>query len=195
MEQVIIQEIQQGNVNRFDVLLQQYQPVIRSICRHYYLPGGEYEDLLQEARIGLYLAAKHYNPEKNPSFEAFACMVVKRKVLSAVRQSCRKKHETLNQSLSLCAPVFENRLYIDSLEDRTYQDLITNIEQPFSLESYLSQFPLTKLEREVLINYLEGRSYSEMISIIGRDYKSIDNALQRIRRKIKDYYQRERITN
>jgi len=194
MEQ-IIQEIQQGNWSKFDILLQEFQPILKSVCRKYFLVGSDYDDLLQEARIALYIAAKTYDPRKSSNFEAFAYMVVKRKVISAVRQSQRKKHETLNQSLSLYYPVFENRVYIDSLEDRTYVKNIDSIEQPFAVEVLFQKYGLTKLERTVLTHYLQGYSYNEIMSMTGRDYKSIDNAMQRIRKKIKTYYQTVKIAN
>jgi len=89
----------------------------------------------------------------------------------------------------------KKELYIDSLEDRNYEGSIENIEQPFSIESYSRKVRLTRLEQSVLNYYLQGYTYEEMVKFIGKNFKSIDNAMQRLRKKIKDYYQRDKIVN
>lgn len=186
----LIKQVQQGDYNSFEQIAHRYTNLVKTVCSNYYLAGGDYDDLYQEGLIALFIAVQSYSPEHNVTFETFARKVVKRKLISAVRQSRRRKHEYLNQSVSLYSEKYQNIPILDTIRDSRYQDLIRDIEQPFSMDEFLDQFSFTPLEKEILLLYLEGFSYENIVNKTNRNFKSVDNAMQRIRRKIKKYYQK-----
>lgn len=191
----LIQQIQQGDNTRFEDLLHHFENIIRGICHRYYLPNGDIDDLMQEGRIGLYWAVVNYQPERNSNFEVFAQMVIKRKVLSAITQSRRVKHEQLNRSYSLHAEVYDNIQLMELLSDLSFDDRIREVEQDFSLEQFIKQVRLSKMEEKVLRLFLYGQSYEEMTIALNCRFKSVDNTMQRIRKKVKKHYQWELIAN
>jgi RNA polymerase sporulation-specific sigma factor len=180
---------QQADGYALEFLLNRYKNFVRSKSRSYFLIGADHEDIVQEGMIGLYKAIRDFKPDKLASFRAFAELCITRQIITAIKTATRQKHIPLNSYISLNKPIF------DEESDRTLLDVIsegriTNPEDLFigqedlsTIESRIGEM-LSGLEREVLIAYLDGRSYQEIAADLGRHVKSIDNALQRVKRKM-----------
>ena len=172
-----------------EYLLNKYKNLVRSKARSYFLVGADHEDIIQEGMIGLFKAIRDYRPDKLSSFRAFAELCVTRQIITAIKTATRQKHIPLNSYVSLNKPIYDDE------SDRTLQDviaggkagnpedLIIGREDFMSIESKLSQ-TLSPLEWRVLTDYLDGKSYQEIADSLGRHVKSIDNALQRVKRKL-----------
>jgi RNA polymerase sporulation-specific sigma factor len=157
-----------------DPLVTRYDGMVRATARRYYLQGADHDDLLQEGRIGLFNAVRSFRLEKHQRFDTFAELCVRRRVQSAIRAAARQKHSPLNQALSLpTGRFFDVRLTGDDRPSDRDIDLTLCLCDK-----------LTPFEREVVRGYLEGRSYLEMGRNLACLPKSIDNALQRAKRKI-----------
>ncbi len=159
-------------------LLRRYEPLLVEIASDYYLPGGNREDLLQEARIALKRAYDRYDPEYNVPFSAFAALCVRRQLQDSVQKQRRKKHEVLNKSNSL-----------EQVNVRPPSNTPDPESQLLAMETLhflqeVAREALTELEQQALAGYLAGESYSEMAQRLEKDEKSVDNALSRARRKI-----------
>ena len=180
---------QQSDGYALEYLLNRYKNFVRSRARSYFLIGADHEDIVQEGMIGLYKGIRDFRPDKLASFRAFAELCITRQIITAIKTATRQKHIPLNSYVSLNKPIF------DEESDRTLLDVIsegriTNPEElPIgqeelsSIESRIGEM-LSDLEWEVLTAYLEGRSYQEIAADLGRHVKSIDNALQRVKRKM-----------
>ena len=183
---------QQGDADASEYLLNKYKNFVRSKARSYFLVGADHEDIVQEGMIGLYKAIRDYREEKLKSFRAFAELCITRQIITAIKTATRQKHIPLNNYVSLNRPIYEE----DS--DRTLLDVITedaptnpeemliNRENLTVIEGRIGEI-LSDLEKEVLTRYIEGKSYQEISDEMGRHVKSIDNALQRIKRKLLRY--------
>ena len=190
-EQIVLLA-QDANGAALEYLLNKYKNFVRSKARSYFLIGADHEDIVQEGMIGLYKAIRDYRAEKLSSFRAFAELCVTRQIITAIKTATRQKHIPLNSYISLNKPIYEE----DS--DRTLLDVITeegtsNPEEMFIdredlslIEGKIGQM-LSDLEKDVLVRYMEGKSYVEIAGEMGRHVKSIDNALQRIKRKLLKY--------
>ena len=178
----------QGDRTAEDLLYERYKQFIRARARSYYLVGADREDIIQEGMIGLYKAIRDYNPERNDSFGSFAELCVTRQFISAIAAATRQKHRPLNSYISLNRPVrgedAEHTL-IDLISARVSDPEEALIRQETSkhMEETLAG-SLSKLESAALSMYLEGSSYVEIAQNLGRSVKAIDNALQRVRRKM-----------
>lgn len=178
-------------------LLRLYKGLVRSVAQPFFLQGGEKDDLLQEGMIGLLQAIQQYDPEQNTKFRSFAHLVIQRSMLDAVRSASRRRHEPLNRSISLETEISDSEsdsqlVLADTLEDDAPppdQELIS-MEQ---LEGFLAfmQNNLSELELDVVSGLRLGLSYQEIAERLGRSTKSVDNAIQRLRAKIKDYRKEE----
>lgn len=189
-DEEIIEKIRGGDLNAQDYLIEKYKRlVIKKARSKYFIVGADYDDIIQEGSIGLFKAIRDYNPTKNAGFFTFAELCIERQMITAIKSAGRQKHQPLNTYLSL------NRNVYDKDEDLTYIELLCNdnSSNPEALvignEEYEStrkkiDVALSKLEQRVLELFLSGNSYTEIAAIIGRDEKSIDNALQRIKKKI-----------
>ena len=181
-----------GDDQAQEVLLNKYKNFVRSKARSYFLIGADHEDIVQEGMIGLFKAIRDFRPDKLSSFRAFAELCVTRQIITAIKTATRQKHIPLNSYVSLNRPIYEED------PDRTLLDVITE-EVPSNPESMLIDREdlsliegrigemLSDLEKEVLIRYIEGKSYQEISEEMNRHVKSIDNALQRIKRKLQKY--------
>ena len=175
-----------------EYLLNKYKNFVRAKARSYFLIGADHEDIVQEGMIGLYKAIRDYREDRLSSFRAFAKLCVTRQIITAIKTATRQKHIPLNSYISLNRPIYEE----DS--DRTLLDVITedspsnpeemliDREDLSVIEGRIGQM-LSDLEKEVLIRYVEGKSYVEISEEMNRHVKSVDNALQRIKRKLQKY--------
>ncbi|HEU5084591.1 MAG TPA: RNA polymerase sporulation sigma factor SigH [Acidimicrobiales bacterium] len=180
----------EGDPEVLDALISRYRRFARAKARGYFLIGGDSDDVEQEALIGLYKAVRDYRPEHQASFRAFAELCIKRQIITAIKTATRQKHQPLNQyqSISGARPGDEaGEASIDEiLVSRTEADpcdAVVADERMRRMHDSLDRL-LSGLEVEVLRLYVEGKSYQEISDQLGRHTKSIDNALQRIKRKL-----------
>lgn len=178
-----------GDLLAEQYIINKYKKLVKMKARPYFLIGADAEDMIQEGMIGLYKAVRSFNHLKPSSFRTFAEICIHRQMITAMKMASRKKHKPLNFYLSLNQPAY----YRDS--ERTLLEMIddVNINDPMSLFVTKERFVelriklrenLTKLERKVLKNYLDGKAYREIAIEVKRSSKSIDNAMQRIKRKL-----------
>jgi RNA polymerase sporulation-specific sigma factor len=186
----LVARFQSGDNDSLDVLLQRYRRFTRAKARGYFLIGADSDDIEQEGMIGLFKAVRDFRPDRQASFRAFAELCITRQIITAIKTATRQKHQPLNSYLSLSGTrpgeengsgtveeVLEAKGLIDPIE------FIISMEDLRSMRRMMSEM-LSKLEVEVLRLYVEGKSYQEIAEVLGRHVKSIDNALQRIKRKL-----------
>ena len=175
-----------------EYLLNKYKNFVRTKARSYFLIGADHEDIVQEGMIGLYKAIRDYRAEKLSSFRAFAELCVTRQIITAIKTATRQKHIPLNSYVSLNKPLYDDesdrtRLAVSS-EGQTSspEDLLISQESLQTINLRISEV-LSDLEQDVLAAYLDGKSYQEIAEMLGRHSKSIDNALQRVKRKLEKF--------
>lgn len=178
-----------------EYLINKYRNFVRAKARSYFLIGADREDIIQEGMIGLYKAIRDFRADKLASFRAFAELCITRQIITAIKTATRQKHIPLNSYVSLNKPIY------DEESDRTLMDIIsgTKVTDPeelvisreefIDIEGRMSEF-LSELEWKVLMFYLEGKSYQEIAEELSRHVKSIDNALQRVKRKLERYLEK-----
>ena len=183
-------------------LIERYRRFARAKGRGYFLVGGDSDDIEQEALIGLYKAIRDYMPERQASFRAFAELCITSQIITAIKTATRQKHQPLNQYVSISG----SRGNDDQQSDRVVEDLLDDSpssdpadqvvsgERLDSLRGAMADM-LSSLEVDVLRLYVEGKSYQEIGDVLGRHVKSIDNALQRIKRKVDAHLDAEAISD
>nr|WP_154122617.1 RNA polymerase sporulation sigma factor SigH [Paenibacillus monticola] len=188
----IVEVFRGGDSGALEYLINKYRNFVRAKARSYFLIGADREDIVQEGMIGLYKAIRDFKGDKLSSFKAFAELCITRQIITAIKTATRQKHIPLNSYVSLDKPIY------DEDSDRTLMDvicgtqvldpeeLIINQEEFIGLEDKMAEI-LSDLERKVLMLYLDGRSYQEIAEDLKRHVKSIDNALQRVKRKLERY--------
>ncbi|KZO00587.1 RNA polymerase sporulation sigma factor SigH [Bacillus badius] len=198
-DEQLIELVHNGNSDALDYLIHKYKNFVRAKARSYFLIGADREDIVQEGMIGLYKAIRDYKEDKLTTFKAFAELCITRQIITAIKTATRQKHIPLNSYISLDKPIY------DEESDRTLMDVITgakimnpeeliiNREQFNSIEDKMNEL-LSDLERKVLALYLDGQSYQEISEELNRHVKSIDNALQRVKRKLERYLEFREIT-
>jgi RNA polymerase sporulation-specific sigma factor len=165
---------------------------VRAKARSYFLIGADREDIVQEGMIGLYKSIRDFRGDKLASFKAFAELCITRQIITAIKTATRQKHIPLNSYVSLDKPIYDedsDRTLLDVICGSRVTDpeeLIINQEEFIGLEDKMGEI-LSDLERKVLMLYLDGRSYQEIAVDLDRHVKSIDNALQRVKRKLERY--------
>lgn len=180
-----------------DFIVNKYKNFVRAKARSYFLMGADYEDIIQEGMIGLYKAIRDFRSEKQASFRGFAEICIVRQMITAVKAATRQKHMPLNSYVSLNKPIYteeSERTLMDMLSERAITDpeeLLISQEQFKDTEVMMGKM-LSNLEWEVLLAYLDGKPYQTIAEETGRSIKSIDNALQRVKRKL-DKYLEERL--
>jgi RNA polymerase sporulation-specific sigma factor len=190
----IIVIIHQGNTDALNFLIRKYQSFVRLKARSYFLIGGDREDIIQEGMIGLYKAIRDFKEDRLSSFKAFAELCITRQIITAIKTATRQKHIPLNTSVSLDKPVFDEeseRTLLDVIAGPVLDDpegLMIHKEDFIQMEDEMNKV-LSSLEKQVLSLYLEGQSYQEISVELNRQVKSVDNALQRIKRKLERYMQ------
>ena len=188
-EQITI-EVQKGNKQALSYLMDKYKELVNIKVSKYFMIGAERDDIVQEGLIGLFKAIKTFNKEKNNSFKSFANMCIERQLITAIKSSTRQKHMPLNSYLSLNASAYDNEEeggmeLINTLDNKTVEDpLETVMKKEYyeqienSIEKSLSSF-----EKQVLDGYVKGYSYVTIAKKLDSPVKSVDNAIQRIRKK------------
>jgi len=182
----------EGDVFALDFLIRKYKNFVKAKSRSYFLIGGDPEDIIQEGMIGLFKAIRDYDVEKNSNFKAFAELCVKRQIITAIKTATRQKHIPLNSYVSLNKPIYNGdseRTLLDVLKGKRSMNpetLYISREEVTSIKEKIGKI-LSKFEWEVLTCYLAGESYQEIATDLNKPVKSIDNALQRVKKKIEKY--------
>lgn len=191
-DEQLVEMVHKGDSEALDYLIHKYRQFVRAKARSYFLIGADREDIVQEGMIGLFKAIRDYKDDKSSSFKAFAELCITRQIITAIKTATRQKHIPLNSYVSLDKPVYDeesDRTLMDMLTETKSLDpeeLIINQEEFDHIEIKLAEL-LSDLEREVLALYLDGQSYKEISGELNRHVKSIDNALQRVKRKLEKY--------
>ena len=191
-DEEIVSLCHEGDSLAVEFLLNKYKNFVRSKARSYFLIGADHEDIVQEGMIGLYKAIRDYKQDKLSSFRAFAELCITRQIITAIKTATRQKHIPLNSYVSLNKPLYDeesDRTLLDILMEGTNsnpEDMIINQENLGHIHRKINEV-LSGLEQEVLAAYLDGKSYQEIAEALGRHVKSIDNALQRVKRKLEKY--------
>jgi RNA polymerase sporulation-specific sigma factor len=189
VEEEIVIEAQNGDVRAQEYVISKYESFVKAKSKSYFLIGADKEDIYQEGMIGLYKAIRDFNYEKSSTFKGFAELCVTRQIITAIKTATRQKHIPLNTYISLNKPVSEDdseRTLLDILSTIKISDpeaLIIGKEEKARIENAITKV-LSDLEMEVLQSYLDGKSYQEIACDLDRQAKSIDNALQRVKRKL-----------
>jgi len=184
-----------GDNLALEYLIHKYKNFVRAKARSYFLIGADREDIIQEGMIGLYKAIRDFRADKLASFRAFAELCITRQIITAIKTATRQKHIPLNSYVSLNKPLYDDesdRTLEDVLSGNKVSDpeeLVISREEFLDIESKMSEF-LSELEWSVLMLYLEGKSYQEIAEQLSRHVKSIDNALQRVKRKLERYLEK-----
>lgn len=192
VDEEIIKDAKAGDTKALEFLINKYKSFVRAKARTYFLIGADREDIIQEGLIGLFKAIRDFNGDKLSSFRAFAELCITRQIITAIKTATRQKHIPLNSYVSLNKPIFDeesDRTLLDVISEENISDpeeMIINREEFTGIELKMGEI-LSELEWEVLSLYLQGKSYQEVAEDLDRHVKSIDNALQRVKRKLEKY--------
>ncbi len=189
-DEQIITEVQKGDKQALSYIMNKYKELVNMKVSKYFMIGAEKDDIIQEGLIGLFKAIKTYNEEKNNSFKSFANMCIERQLITAVKSSTRQKHKPLNSYLSLNASAYDNEdengmELINTLDNKMVEDPLETIMKKEYYEQIENsiQKSLSTFEKQVLDGYMKGYSYVTIAKKLDSPVKSIDNAIQRIRKK------------
>ncbi len=191
-DEEIVMEAKNGDIIALEFLINKYKNFVKAKARSYFLIGADREDIIQEGMIGLYKAIRDFRDDKLSSFRAFAELCITRQIITAIKTATRQKHIPLNSYVSLNKPIYDedsDRTLLDILSGTKITDpeeLMINREEYNDIEFKMGEI-LSELEWKVLTLYLEGKSYQEIAVDLQRHVKSIDNALQRVKRKLERY--------
>lgn len=187
----LMELINKKDTDALDFLICKYKDLVNSKVNKYFIIGAEKEDIVQEGLIGLYKAIKDYKPDKQNSFKSFANLCIERQLITAIKSSNRQKHMPLNSYLSLNMTAFENEdgnndtQIVDVLENTVIEDPLDTItkKEYFSSVENVIDSSLSDFEKKVLNRYVQGESYVKIAERLDAPVKSVDNAIQRIRKK------------
>ena len=186
-EQIVL-EVQKGDKQALSYLMNKYKELVNIKVSKYFMVGAERDDIVQEGLIGLFKAIKMFNKEKNNSFKSFANMCIERQLITAIKTSNRQKHMPLNSYLSLNTAAYDdedNTELMDIFNNNTVEDpleTITKKEYYKTVENVIDK-SLSDFEKQVLARFMKGESYVDIANKLDAPVKSIDNAIQRIRKK------------
>lgn len=182
---------QKGNKKAQEYMINKYESCVKAKAKSYFLIGADKEDIYQEGMIGLYKAIRDFNSGRQASFKAFAELCISRQIITAIKTATRQKHIPLNTYISLNKPIYDDesdRTLLDILSSIRVcnpEELIVSQEEMVQIEKYMAK-SLSELEKQVLNSYMDGKTYQEIACTLDRDAKSIDNALQRVKRKLEN---------
>jgi len=188
-DEEILTYIHAGCTRGMEYLIEKYKPLVRAKARSYFLVGADREDIVQEGMIGLFKAVRDYRDDKSIPFRVFAEMCITRQIITAVKTATRQKHIPLNSYVSLNRRVFDeesDKFLIEVIQEVSVanpEELFINKERFADIENLVMEL-LSPFEKEVLSKYLAGITYQDMARQLNKPVKSIDNALQRLKRKI-----------
>lgn len=191
-DEQLLHHIKDGNNAALEHLINKYKNFVCSKAKTYFLVGADKEDIIQEGMIGLFKAIRDFKDDKLVSFKSFAEICVTRQIITAVKTATRQKHIPLNSYVSLNKPVYEDdgeRTLIETIDHDQLSDpeaLLIGKEEMTRIEGKINEV-LSPFELEVLYSYLQGISYQEIAKILNKDVKSVDNALQRIKKKVEKF--------
>lgn len=188
-DEEVLQHYRAGQIDALEYLLNKYKNLVRSKIRTYFLTGADSEDIIQEGMIGLFKAIRDYSPDRQASFRSFAELCVTRQIITAVKTSTRQKHLPLNNYVSL------NKAVYDENSEKSLLDVLTGEEENDPENLFIIQENMGKLyekintnlspfEKKVLRMYLDGLTYQQIAGQLNRQVKSVDNALQRVKKKL-----------
>ncbi|MGO4901048.1 RNA polymerase sporulation sigma factor SigH [Bacillus sp. GM2] len=198
-DEQVIEMVHVGDSDALDYLITKYRNFVRAKARSYFLIGADREDIVQEGMIGLYKSIRDFREDKLTSFKPFAELCITRQIITAIKTATRQKHIPLNSYVSLDKPIYDeesDRTLLDVISGAKVmnpEELIINQEEFDDIELKMGEL-LSDLERKVLALYLDGRSYQEISEELNRHVKSIDNALQRVKRKLEKYLELREIS-
>ena len=184
-DEELIQKLREGDERIMDYILEKYKPLVLRKANAMFLIGGDTDDLIQEGMIGLFKAVRDYQPDKDATFQTFASICVDRQIYNAIQSSNRQKHQPLNSYVSLSEQGGENEEHLGDTWVENPESIIIDQENVENLEQEITT-TLSPMENQVLEYYLAGNGYGEIAELMGKTPKSIDNALRRIRTKIKE---------
>ena len=191
-DEQLVECARSGDLQAEEYLYHKYKPFVRYCARSYFLIGADYDDIMQEGMIGMHKAIRDFRPERQATFRSFAELCIKRQIITAIKTATRQKHMPLNTYVSLNKPLYEDegeRTLIDvitSARTMNPEELFISREQMQDMEDKLSRIA-SEFEWEVLTSYLQGMNYIEIAHDLGRSIKSVDNALQRVKKKLEKY--------
>jgi RNA polymerase sporulation-specific sigma factor len=191
-DEEVVDLVRDDDADALEYLINKYKNFVRAKARSYFLIGADREDIVQEGMIGLYKSIRDFRGDKLTSFKAFAELCITRQIITAIKTATRQKHIPLNSYVSLDKPIYDedsDRTLLDVICGTKVTDpeeLFINREEFDDIEGKMSEI-LSDLERQVLMLYLDGRSYQQIAVELKRHVKSIDNALQRVKRKLERY--------
>lgn len=190
-DEQLVRIAQSGDDEALEAILSRYKNLVYSKSKPYFLAGADDDDIIQEGFIGLYKAVKDFDADRFPFFKVFAGVCVTRHIITAVKAASRKKHQPLNSYVSLDKNTYDDdsdTTLLDVMAFNELQDpeaILIDRERVDGMEYKINKV-LSKLETEVLVCYLEGMSYSEIAAKLGKDTKAVDNAIQRIKKKLEN---------
>lgn len=191
-DEEVVEDARQGDLRAQEYLIKKYKNFVRAKARAYFLIGADREDIIQEGMIGLFKAIRDFRCDKISSFRAFAELCITRQIITAIKTATRQKHIPLNSYVSLNKPIYDeesDRTLLDVLCGKKISDpeeLLISREEVINIEAKIGEI-LSDLEWQVLMYYLQGKSYQEIAKDLNRHVKSIDNALQRVKRKLERF--------
>jgi len=192
VDEQLLLRIKEGNDAALEELINKYKNFVRAKAKTYFLVGADKEDIVQEGMIGLFKAIRDFKDDKLVSFKSFAEICVTRQIITAIKTATRQKHMPLNSYISLNKPVFEDdgeRTLMDTINHDSVSDpevLFISKEELHRIEGKINEV-LSSFELEVLYLYLQDKSYNEIATKLNKEVKSVDNALQRIKKKVEKF--------
>ncbi|BDR76800.1 RNA polymerase factor sigma-70 [Clostridium tetani] len=192
LDEEVVLEAKEGNIRAQEYLINKYKNFVKAKAKSYFLIGADREDIYQEGMIGLYKAIRDFRADRLASFKAFAELCITRQIITAIKTATRQKHIPLNTYISLNKPIYDDesdRTLMDVLSEAKVSDpeeLVISREEIGCIQNEMEEV-LSALEMEVLMSYIDGKSYQEIACDLDRHAKSIDNALQRVKRKLEKF--------